>query len=175
MFKHVLASAILAGAPLTVAVVSQPAHAAWQQPYGGCKEATLAPHSKAAAACRNHGWTINRRLAVSPRGVVKGSGLPHCKNEDGSGQKSACSWNFRDGHRDGNGKGLSYWVSHFGKIRYVWAHSPLTEHRHWVGQPLADALAEGDQPHRKWEQCVTNGVHHRVIKVDCPDGYHQEA
>jgi hypothetical protein len=82
----------------------------WVQPYGGCEEATLAPQSAAADECRDHGWTIRRRLAVSGHGIVKGSGLPHCREEDGSGQRSACSWNFHEGTRDGNDRGASLWV-----------------------------------------------------------------
>lgn len=149
------------------------AHSAhWQQPYGGCEEGTLAPHSAGANECRAHGWTIRRRLAVNDRGTVVGSGLPHCVNEDGSGQRAACSWNFHDGSTDGNGEGLSYWFDRHDRIHYVW---PRPARYPWmpVSQSLADALAEGDQPGRHWHRCRTTGVKARVIRVACPDGYHQ--
>lgn len=170
--RHTTILAALGAAAASIALAS-PA-SAWQQPYGGCEEATLAPHSAGANDCRAHGWTIGTRLAVNPHAVVVGSGLPDCRNEDGSGQASACSWNF-DGSHDGNGIGLSYWADKHDRIHYVWPSSPVTSRWHWVGQELADALAEGDQPGRHWERCITNGVHSRVIRVHCPDGYHQAA
>jgi hypothetical protein len=75
----------------------------WVQPYGGCEEATLAPQSAAADECRDHGWTIRRRLAVSGHGIVKGSGLPHCREEDGSD-----------------------------RVHYVWVTSPMRDGWHWA-------------------------------------------
>jgi hypothetical protein len=107
----------------------------WHQPYGGCPEASLAPHSVGAQECRAHGWTIRTRLVVNPRHVVKGSGLPHCRYEDGSGQRSACSWNFHDGRADGNGRGFAYWVDRHNRAHYVWAHRPVRLDRgwHWAG------------------------------------------
>ena len=100
------------------------AHAAtWQQPYGGCEEATLAPHSAGAQECRDHGWTIMRRLAVNPHGVVQGSGLPPCTFEDGSGGPLPCGWNLIGIHT-GNDRGLAYWIDGQRHIHYVWAKRP---------------------------------------------------
>jgi len=147
---------------------------AWQQPYGGCEEATLAPHSAGAAECRAHGWTIRTRLAVNPRAVVKGSGLPDCVNEDGSGQRSACSWNF-DGSTDGNGVGLSYWVNERDRVTYVWPHRPdrLNHGWSWVTRGLDDALAEGEQ-REDWMTCIFRW-RHGLAQVRCPDGFGQTA
>jgi hypothetical protein len=156
------------GAIVAVIALASPA-SAWQQPYGGCEEGTLAPHSAGANQCRAHGWTIMRRLAVNPHGVVVGSGLPHCRNEDGSGQASACSWNFHDGTRDGNGRGLSYWVGRNDRIHYVWPRRAGSPWRN-VGGPLADALSEGERPYRYWLRCRTTGTDHPVIRIACPDG-----
>lgn len=108
--------------------------AEWTQPYGGCKEATLAPHSAGAEECRAHGWTIMRRLAVNPHGVVKGSGLPACTFEDGSGGPLPCAWNF-DGIHTGNDQGLAYWIGTGRHVHYVWAHrpAPISEgYAHWA-------------------------------------------
>src|SRR5262245_63358868 len=66
----------------------------WTQPYGGCAEAWQAPHSKGADECRAHGWTVRARLVVGPHRWVRYNNLPHCREEDGSGQKSACTWNI---------------------------------------------------------------------------------
>ena len=153
----------LAAAAAASMVTVAPAFASWHQPYGGCEEATLAPHSVGAQDCRAHGWTIRRRLAVNPHAVVKGSGLPDCREEDGSGQRSACSWNFHGSH-DGNGRGLSYWVDERDHVHYVWPVRPLGTP---VTQELGDALAEGEK-REKWERCWLdeNRTH-----VACPDGY----
>ena len=141
----------------------------WTQPYGGCEEATLAPHSAGANECRAHGWTIMRRLAVNPHGVVKGSGLPHCRYEDG-GENQPCSWNFHDGRGiDGNNRGLSYWIDREDRTHYVWSR-PARYPWHAVGHELADALAEGADKPRRWERCRTTGVQRRVIRVACPNG-----
>lgn len=140
---------------------------AWQQPYGGCEEATLAPHSVGANQCRAHGWTIATRLAVGPHGLVRGSGLPHCREEDGSGQRSACSWNFHDGRQDGNGEGLSYWMDKQDRPHYVWSRPARYPWRTMPG-PLADSLSEGDRPYHYWLRCRVTG--HQTIRVACPDG-----
>jgi hypothetical protein len=103
----------------------------WQQPYGGCDEAWQAPSSAGADECRAHGWTIRARLVVGPRGVVRMSALPHCRNEDGSGQRSACSWNFHDGQRDGDGRGASLWLDRHDRSHYVWATNPLRARPAW--------------------------------------------
>lgn len=160
--------ALVIAAAAAMVGLAAPANASWHQPYGGCEEATLAPHSTAAVDCRAHGWTIMRRLAVNPHAVVKGSGLPHCREEDGSSGPLPCSWNFHDGRgTDGNNRGLSYWIGRHGRTHYVWP-GPAQYPWHAVGQPLADALAEGVT--RRWERCRTTGVHRRVIRVACPNG-----
>jgi hypothetical protein len=148
--------------------IMAPAHS-WQQPYGGCEEATLAPHSAGAVECRAHGWTIRTRLAVNPHGLVLGSGLPHCRYEDGSGQRSACSWNFHDGTRDGNGQGLSYWVDERDRVHYVWVRRAAYPW-HNVSSALADSLSEGERPYAYWLRCRTTGVQRDPIVVACPDG-----
>ena len=91
---------------------------AWTQPYGGCKEAARYTHSPGAHECRVHGWTIRPRLIVTPRGHVVMSRLPHCREEDGSGQRGACSWNIGP-RRDGNGRGLAYWLDEHDRTHYV--------------------------------------------------------
>lgn len=169
--------AIVATGTLLAMLWFDPAHASvgLNRPYGGCKEATVAPHSAAADQCRDRGWTIRPRLAVTPHGVVAASALPHCREEDGSGQRSACSWNFHDGTQDGDGKGLSLWWDRHDRVHYVWPASPLHDQWMWVDQELGDALAEGDHHEDNWETCITNGVHHHRIRVQCPDGFGQTA
>ena len=144
---------------------------AWHQPYGGCEEGTLAPHSAAANECRAHGWVIKRRLAVNPHAVVKGSGLPDCREEDGSGQ-GICSWNFA-GSTDGNGVGLTYWVGVNDRVHYAWPSRPIHGRWVWVNQELGDALAEGEhQEPNNWRQCITR-PRHGLAQVMCPDGFGQ--
>lgn len=159
----------VAAAVATIGLAA-PAQAAWHQPYGGCEEATLAPHSAGANQCRAHGWTIGTRLAVNAHGLVVGSGLPHCREEDGSGQRGACSWNFHDGRGiDGNNRGLSYWLDKRDRAHYVWSR-PAGYPWHNVGGPLADSLSEGDRPYHYWLRCRTTGVQRDPIVVACPDG-----
>ena len=147
---------------------------AWQQPYGGCEEATLAPHSAGAHTCRVHGWTIRKRLAVNAHGLVKGSGLPHCRYEDG-GENQPCSWNFHDGQGiDGNNRGLSYWIDREDRTHYVWSR-PAGYPWHNVSSALADALSEGDRPYHYWLRCRTTGVQRNPIVVACPDGHRYTA
>jgi len=94
------------------------------QPYGGCDEAYRYSTSAGAQDCRDAGWTIRPRLVVGPRGWVHYSVLPHCRNEDGSGQRSACTWNFGQGQPDGNGRGRMYWLDKHDRTHYVkgWVH-----------------------------------------------------
>jgi hypothetical protein len=155
--------ALLGTAAVTVAMVlpTGPGHA--DAPYGGCKEAWQAPHSQGADWCRAHGWTVRARLLVGPHGVVRMHRLPHCREEDGSGQRSACTWNI--GRRvDGDGQGLSYWVGPGDRVHYVWPERPLGEP---TPPELADALAEG-MVDENWDTCWLDENH---THVRCPDGY----
>lgn len=119
--------ALLAALALTaivafdLAAVSTASDAA--QPYGGCDEAYRYARSAGAQDCREAGWTIRPRLVVGPHGYVRMSALPHCIHEDGSGQRSACSWNFHRGGEDGNGKGRMLWIDGHDRVHYVngWA------------------------------------------------------
>jgi len=129
--RKILGALALALMGLGALVAVQPASAA-TQPVGGCKEAYLYVHSAGAQDCREAGWTIRPRLVVSPRGVVQMSTLPHCREEDGSGQRSACTWNI--GHRiDGNGEGLRYWLDRHDRTHYVWGYrNPMRYGWHWA-------------------------------------------
>lgn len=51
--------------------VIAPSTSRWVQPYGGCKEAYVAPRSRGAKECRRHGWLVKRWVVASPRGVVR--------------------------------------------------------------------------------------------------------
>jgi hypothetical protein len=118
-----LALALAGLLPLLMLGFTQQADAA-TQPYGGCKEAYHHSESAGAQDCRDAGWTIRPRLVVDPHGVVVMSRMPHCKNEDGSGTASACTWNI--GNRtDGNGIGLAFWNDRHDRSHYVWDGSPL--------------------------------------------------
>jgi hypothetical protein len=82
------------------------------------------------------------------------STLPHCRNEDGSGQRSACTWNVGP-RQDGNGRGLAYWLDRRDRTHYVWDHSPIrrdgtlseghirTGQRTWHWATSADRKARG--------------------------------
>src|SRR5262245_2631452 len=145
--------------------------AGWVQPYGGCKEAHDAPQSKGADDCRDHGWTINRRIVLNPHAVLRYLDMPHCRYEDGSGQHARCVW---FGYLDGNQHGLTYWVGFNDTAHYFWPGSPvlydITGAARWVDRELADALAEGGSPGadtRNWRQCVQ--IVGRTTLVQCPD------
>lgn len=115
-------------------VVKADASTPWVQPYGGCAEAWQAPASAGADQCRDHGWTVRARLVLDSRHRVRASRLPHCRQEDGSGQRSACSWNFHDGTVDGNGYGMAYWVDRANRFHTVWSRHParLDLGWHWT-------------------------------------------
>jgi hypothetical protein len=143
-----------------------------------CDSTWRHPHSATAQACRDHGWTVMRRLVVSPHGVIRHNRLTHCPEEDGSRVTPRCVW---IGTEDGNGVGLSYWFGthHASQPHYVWPVSPVRYNvgprLHWVGHELADALAEGGSLHadtRHWEKCVVQ--YGPTTTVICPDG-HREA
>ena len=108
---------ILAGGTAAVAEAAQAA-----QSYGGCDEAYRYARTAGAQDCREAGWTIRPRLVITPDNKVAYSVLPHCRHEDGSGQRSACTWNLGPG-QDGNGIGRVYWVDMHDRIHYVkgWA------------------------------------------------------
>lgn len=94
-------------------------HAEADQPYGGCKEAWRYPHSAGAEHCRDHGWTIRKRITVNPRGVVLRSTLPHCKGE----AIRSCTWNviFTSDLSvcDGDCYRAPYWADRKGRIHFV--------------------------------------------------------
>lgn len=144
-----------------------------------CIAAHRTPHSRLAAACRSRGWVVRPRLVVGPRGVVRYSHLPHCRYEDGSGQRSACSWNFTGddyfGGVDGNGYGLVLWNDRHDRAHYVWPlrMDLLSGHWQWVSRSLADALAEGEHPNRRWERCLVR--YGATTTVICPDGYRERS
>jgi hypothetical protein len=93
--------------------------------YGGCGEAWQAPSSQGAAWCRGHGWIVRARIVIGPHRYVHMTALPHCRFEDGSGQRSACTWNVGR-PIDGNGIGRAY---------VVWANGTDTTVRGMVGGP----------------------------------------
>jgi hypothetical protein len=68
------------------------------RPTGGCWDAEV--RSTEASACREHGWTIERRLVIGPRNRAWTT-LPRCESED----SSMCFWNAR---LRGNGLGRSF-------------------------------------------------------------------
>ena len=108
----------------TFGVVTLTHDSASAQAAYGCDEAYHYTRSAGAQACREAGWTVLPRLVVSPRGWVHMSTLPHCRNEDGSGQRSACTWNLGPGI-DGNGIGRILWIDRADRVHYVrgWAHT----------------------------------------------------
>jgi hypothetical protein len=142
----------------------------WTQPYGGCDEAWQAPHSEGADACRAHGWTVRSHLVIDPHRVVRMSSLISCGVEDASDGTVPCSWNF--GSTDGNGRGLSFFVSRAHRFHFVWATDPTTGTRwQWVSRSLGDALAESGAPRattRDWQRCIVKYADTTV--VSCPNG-----
>lgn len=105
---------LLVAAPLLMAAPAL----AGDAPYGGCKEAYQAPQSPGARDCRQRGWVIRPRLVVTPDRWIVFTRLPHCRYEDGSGQRSACTWNVGT-PQDGNGRGRAYWVDLADRVHYV--------------------------------------------------------
>lgn len=118
MIRKRLAAALVATVA-AVGIATTPGTAqAHHAPYGGCVEAWQAPQSEGAEDCREHGWTVRARLVVGPQRVVRYTALPHCRYEDGSGQRSACTWNVGP-QQDGNGRGLAYWIDRQDRVHYV--------------------------------------------------------
>src|SRR5262245_34460579 len=125
--QHIAANTVVVVSILAVGIVGAVigvdwftrAHATtWTQPYGGCQEAWQAPYSVGARECRAHGWVVRPRLVVGPRHWIRFTALPHCREEDGSGQRSACTWNVGR-PVDGNGHGRAYWVGSHDYVHYV--------------------------------------------------------
>ena len=108
MRRALTVAALVASAVLAPTV----AHAA-DQPYGGCKEGWMAPHSAGAAACRADGWTVKERIVVSPTGLTVRNTLKPCPTED---SRTLCFW---DGTYRGNGRGQSFWVGRDGRWHAV--------------------------------------------------------
>jgi hypothetical protein len=79
------------------------------RPYGGCGEAWQSPRSTGAEWCRSRGWIVRARIVIGPKRFVHMTALPHCRYEDGSGQRSSCTWNVGT-PVDGNGIGRAYVV-----------------------------------------------------------------
>ena len=171
---------LMLGGLLAVAGPGQAQQTRWQQPYGGCVEGHNYPHSQGADECRDHGWTVRQRLVVGPHGVVRFASLPLCREEDGSGQRSACTWNFGPGPEGlyhphghtGDDQGLAFWVDRHDRVHYVWGwYSPITGRWAWVNQELGDALAEGEQQEpNNWRACMYRW-RHGLAQVACPDGF----
>lgn len=138
----------------TICLLFTPTKGEAAEPYGGCDEAYSAPKSAAADQCREAGWTIRVRadghgIIVDPHARVRYVWLPMCRHEDGSGQRSACTWNLGP-RKQGNGRGVAYWVDVKDRVHYVWRMQ-------WTGwktvtSEVADVIAEsGLAPHR-WER-----------------------
>lgn len=103
------------------------------KPYGGCKEAHVAPQSDGARECRAKGWTVTKHLVLSPQTVLRYIDLPACKQEDGSGQKRpGCHWNLskEPTEEQGDGHGLVYVVQgphvHYLQSCYKHECAPVT-------------------------------------------------
>jgi hypothetical protein len=155
-----LALALTALLPLLVLGFTQQADAA-TQPYGGCGEAYRYSNSAGAQDCREMGWTIRPRLVVNPHGVVVMSRMPHCRNEDGSGTASACTWNI--GNRiDGNGRGLAFWNDRHDRSHYVWDRSPLRRNR-----TLTEGPAHPRIPQHTWHWATSADRNARNLNRTC--------
>lgn len=115
MFKTRIAAALLATVAASGIAAPAQAHHVTRD---ACEQAWQAPQSEAAVDCREHGWTVRARLVVTPNRVVRHTALPHCRYEDGSGQRSACTWNVGP-EQDGNGRGLAYWIDRQDRVHYV--------------------------------------------------------
>lgn len=111
---HILLAMVTVAVILAASLVVDRAAAA--EPYGGCDEAWQAPDSPGSDWCRDHGWTVTRKIVVGPRGWVRANRLPACTFEDGSRQRSACFWNA---DRRGNGTGSDYWLDRQDRVHLV--------------------------------------------------------
>ena len=124
--RYTLAAVMLAVALVSVVALDAdaiPENPEVQQPYGGCKESwPFNVDTPGADDCRALGWIITNRVLLDPNHVLRGTTLPTCKYEDGSGQRGRkCIWN---GGKQGNHRGATYIMRGHGKHRsalYVWA------------------------------------------------------
>jgi hypothetical protein len=114
------------------------------------------------------------KVRIGKHRVVRHSKLPHCAIEDASRGPIPCSWNFADGHVDGNGQGLSFFVTgsrHHQHVHYVWAVDPRHGRWHWVNSSWADAMAESGEKGattRNWEACIIKIG--GTTFIECPNG-----
>lgn len=106
-----------------------------------------------------------RRLTVTDRGLVTHSTLPHCVNDDPESSDPPCTWNIGPG-RDGDGRGLAYWVSRNHHAHYVWRTNPVVNHpaRSWMSHRQANRLG-GD----RWLKCWINVG--PTTYIGCPNGH----
>lgn len=74
-----------------------------------CSDEYRHPSSGQAKTCREAGWTVTSRYLLTPGRVPVYIDLPSCGYEDGSTDRTACTWNVNSG--DGNGVGLRYIVT----------------------------------------------------------------
>lgn len=110
-------------------------------------------------------------LVLDRHGVVGSNTLPRCAYEDG-GDVEPCTWNLDASRRDGNGRGLAYWVDRSDRSHYVWARDPTGPRWHWTGARAARSLAGGsNHPARWWRRCVVGGRSEPVVR--CADGRRQ--
>lgn len=72
-----------------------------EAPYGGCKEAWMAPRSEGADWCRDRGWVVRSRFVITPKKLVVHNRMRPCPRED-SGN---CYW---DADRRGNQEGWGF-------------------------------------------------------------------
>jgi len=155
-----------------------PARAYGERPIAkDCTDWTMS--NRDADLCRNEGWTVRYHdargewaLIVTPRGVLSETDLKSCHYEDGSGGPRPCVW---FGQEDGNGHGLTYWVSRNMRAHYMWPYSPTTNGWEWVSRDDAQAMAStGHRTTAWWRSCVTRVVNMpdgKVRQVKCRNGY----
>lgn len=100
-------------------------------------------------------------IETTHHGVVISSTLPHCVNEDGSGEHrhgAPCTWNI--GSTDGNGRGLAYVIEG--------QHADRFFDYVWINRPTA-------QPGWVWDDAQEGGYSDCAINLardleHCPDG-----
>jgi hypothetical protein len=158
----VLVSVLAVAGLAAILPAGTPASGTELAPYGGCKEAWQSPRSVGADWCRARGWEITGRYVISPRAIVAAERLPHCRYEDGSGQRSACTWNLGP-RTDGNGLGLAYVVRRDDTARYVWPANPARGDWQWISPEMRRTLdrwfGQHDERHDvRWrEGVIRNG------------------